>query len=88
MKKHPSKESLLDADRLGRARGAEHPSLDQDVLAVDGGGGGGRLPGSGSDSTKLLSGKSPEAWLPPLAPHPGRERLPRLYSKEGKCREL
>lgn len=38
MKKHPSKESLLDADRLGRARGAEHPSLDQDVLAVDGGG--------------------------------------------------
>lgn len=79
MKKHPCKELLLDADRLGRARRAEHPSLDRDVLAVDGGR---RLPGRGSDATKLPSGKSHYACLTPFAQHPRSERFPNLYSKE------
>lgn len=75
MKTHPCKELPLDAARLGRTRDAGHLSLDCDVLAADIEG---SLPGSDSDTTKHLSGKSPCPRLTPIAQHPRSEQFSNL----------
>lgn len=64
---------------VGREGGSEHPIWTVMFLAVDVPG---RLPGSGSGTTKLPSGKSPGHCLAPFAQRPRREQFPNLSSKE------